>query len=260
MSNKRNNRKRDFFKNIEEKSEAEKLRLVWLGAISFMILFFGLWVSGAKSNFARLADYKVDYSSLPSFPENQSTDLAGILDESGEKIGGYMEENNTEWQALGDNYIEEQGILSEEGFSSLKFVGTESDGDAVLIKYAEYYKDIPVLGCDLVLSVDMDDNIAQKENNLVSGIDLVVDPKISLKAAGEIAEKECIDGGCIFKEGGLAIAKYEEGFYLVWKITLISDEAPSVKEVLVGAERGGIVSTVGEDETEEVNQTSNIAE
>lgn len=260
MSNKKNNRKRDFFKNIEEKSEAEKLHLVWLCAISFMVLVLGLWVSGAKSNFSRLADYQIDYSSLPSFPENQSTDLESVLDESGETISGYMAENETEWQAAGDNYIAEKGFLSGEGFSSLKFVETGNDGDAVLIKYAQYYKDIPVLGCDLVLSVDMDDNITEKKNSLATDIDLVVDPKISLKAAGEIAEKECVDEGYVFKEGSLAIAKYEEDFYLVWKINLVSDEAPSEKEILVGAERGGIVSVVGKDETEGMNQTSNIAE
>lgn len=260
MSNIRKNRKRDLFKNIENKSEAEKLRLVWLGAAFFMILVFGLWVAGAKSHFARLSGYQVDYSSLPSFPENQSMDLEGVLNESGEKIGGYMEESETEWQITGDKYIKEKGILVGESFSSLKFAGTGSDGDAILIKYAQYYKDIPVLGCNLVLSVDMDNNITEKENNLAAGIDLVADPKISLKEAAEIAEKEVIKEGYMFEEGGLAIAKYEEGFYLVWRIALVSDKVLGTKEILVGAERGGIVSAVGEDEIEEMNQTSNIAE
>jgi len=250
MFKKRKNKSQNFIKNIKNRSDEEKMRLTWLLFAPVMVGVFILWTASIKSNFACLSNpLSIDTSTLPDFPETDDIDLGGVLVKSGQKLEEYMDENNALLQSVGDEYLKGNKILDEDGFSSLKFVDSTGDNNSIILEYAQYYKDIPVLGkgVSLVVSLD-DDTVSERSRNLAAGIDLASYPKISLKDAGIIAEKEFQGKDLVLKEGSLAIANYEEEYYLVWKVVLVSDSEEETQEVLVGAEHGGIVSRVAVDE------------
>lgn len=264
MSNKGKNNQ-GFFKNIRNGSEAKKARLTWFLVILFMLGVFSLWLYGAQKNFSQIARSQlVDLSGLPGFPDDGIADvnLDGALKDSGKKVGEYLAASEAQRQAVGDDYIKEHKVLDTDGFSSLKFVGSKEEDGAILLEYAQYYKDVPVLGNVLVLSIAADDSsVTEKNNNLVVGIDVAADPVVSLKAAATIAEKENGDAGYVFKEGSLVIVGYEGKYYLAWKIVLASGEGVDTKDILVGAQRGNVIPMDAVLlEKEKGNQTSDIVE
>ena len=264
MFNRRKKPVRNFLKNIRKGSDAEKMRLIWFLVIFFMVGVFLLWVDSAQKNFARMSEHRLDTSALPNFPKLDDIDfnIEDTLKNSGEKINEYLAEDKAHWQTVGDKYIKEKVILDADGFSDLKFVDSKKDGDAVLLEYAQYYKDIPVLGYGLTLSANPDDgSVIEKEIRLAGGINLAVDPAVSLKAAGEIAEKAAGNDGYAFQTGSLVIVRYEGEFYPAWQIILVSNEDGSTKNVLVGAKRGNVISAdAALPENVEENQTSDIVE
>lgn len=252
-----------YLKNIRNGSDEEKARLTWFLVIFVMIGVFFLWAAGTRENFARLAGHPfVDSSALPAFPKTDKINLGGVLEKSGQQMAKYMAENEAQWQSVGDEYAKENKILDEDGFSSLKFIESKEENGAILLEYAQYYKGVRVLGKGITLAVlPEEDNVTEKNNNLVTGINLAVDPQVSLKAAGIVAEKENTDEDFVFKEGDLAIVNYEAEYYLVWRVVLASDAEAGMKEVLVGALRGNVVpAQAGLAETGGANQTSDIVE
>ena len=265
MSNRRKNRAQEFIINIRNGSEAKKARLTWFLVILFMLGIFFLWICGAQKNLSKMASSQlVDLSGLPSFPDAgiADVDLGGVLKSGGEKLNEYLAEDKAHWQDIGDRYIKEKNILVADDFSSLKFVDSWEENGAVTVEYAQYYKDVPVSGKGLVLSIAADgSSVVEKSNNLVVGIDVAADPVVSLKAAGAIAEKESGDTGYKFKEGSLVIVGYEGEYYLAWKIVLVTDDEVDTKDILVGAQRGGVIpmdAVLSEDK--KGNQTSDIVE
>lgn len=252
MANKIQNRIRGYLAGIRKKSPEERLRLMWLLVAVFMIGIFFLWTQQVRHDLSRLAGLPlVDTSVLPPYPEMPEIDVEKTLMESGAQLGDLAEKSDAEFRAAGDSYVLEKAPLSEEEFSSLKFVDAEVREEEILLSYGQYYKDIPVLGCGLVLAIAMDgDEISEKSDTLARGIELIVDPEISLKAAGNLAEKEIDDENFVFKEGSLAIAHWEEGSYLAWRIVFCAEVEGDeyIQEVLVGAQHGGIISRMGIDE------------
>ena len=265
MSNKGKNRAQGFLKNIRNGSEAEKARLTWFLVILFMLGVFSLWLYGAQKNFSQMTSSQlVDLSGLPGFPDDgiAAVNLDGALKDGGEKVNEYLAANEAQRQSVGDEYIRAHKVLDTDGFSSLKFAGSKEEEGLILLEYAQYYKDVPVLGKGLVLSVAADESsVVEKSNNLAFGIDVAADPVVPLKVAAAIAEKENGDASYIFKEGGLVIVSYESEYYLAWKIVLVAGEGADTKDLLVGAQRGGVIpmkSVLLEDE--KGNQTSDIVE
>lgn len=249
--------------DIRRKSPEEKMRLVWFLVIVFMICIFFLWADQVRHDLSRLAGSPlVDTSALPPYPAMPEIDVDKTLMESGAQLGDLAEQSDEEFKAAGDSYILEKGLLGEEEFSSLKFADAEVKDEEILLSYGQYYKDIPVLGCALVLTIAMDgDEITEKSDTLARGIELVVDPEISLKAAGELAEKELDDENFTFREGSLAIARYEDDYYLAWRIVLLAEVEGEeyTQEVLVGTEHGGIISRMGVDDLGRKDELGNVA-
>lgn len=258
MLNIRKNRTRRFFKDIEKKSEAEKMRLMWFCVIFFMSGMFGLWIWSAKNNLGRLGGSGVDFSSVPAFPEEKKAEVGATMDESGKKIGQYITQDLARSQDVGDKYIKDNGILADEEFSSLKFMKRTEEEKAILLEYGQYYKDIPVAGAGMMLSLDKETGtVNEKERNLMTGISLVVDPKVSLKEAEKIATENA-GPGYTAQGDELLIMKSEGDFYLAWKITLSAEDYPGTKDIFVGAQRGSIIAADPRDGQED-DQTSNIA-
>lgn len=245
-----------FFKNIEKEPEEKKMRIVWFWVILCMIGIFLLWITTACRNFANLSNYKMNFSGLPQYPKTENNiDIGKTLQQSQDALKEYEAKNQAQMQQIGDNYIKDNNILADDSFSSLHFVDAKSENAAEILTYQQYYKDIPVLGSNLVLSVNPQNNqVTEKQNALSSGINIAVDPVISAKDAAKIAEKEIKDPSYIFSEGKLAIAKQDKDFYLVWKTTFESAEKGDTKEILVGAKHGGII----QDQSSATNQTSDI--
>lgn len=265
MSNRRKNRVQESLKNIRNGSEAKKARLTWFLVILFMLGILFLWVCGAQKNFSQMASSRlVDLSGLPSFPDDgiADVDLGGALKSGGEKLNEYLAEDKAHWQGIGDQYIKEKNILVADDFSSLKFVDSWEENGAIAVEYVQYYKDVPVWGRGLVLFVSPNANsVVKSSDNLVTGVDLTVDPEIPLKTAIAIAQKEAGTGTYIFTEGTLVVVIYEEKPYLAWKIVLASGEGVDTKDVLVGAQRGNIIPMDAVLlENEKGNQTSDIVE
>lgn len=248
-------RVKKFFENIEKKSEEEKMRLIWFLTIFSMIGIFCVWLMGAISNFSNLGNDKMDFSGLPKFPETENVDLGGTLQEGQKILDNYASENKEGWEKIGDKYIKDNNILSSEGFSSLKLADVKEENGKALLTYEHYYKDIIVLGSDLVLAVNPENQeVSEKQNTLQKGIKLGVNPTITAQEASEIASKEIKNKNSVFKEAELVIAPYDGDFYLAWRTHFQPETGGEEEQILVGAERGGIIPAVSQKE----NQTSNI--
>lgn len=263
MAKTKQNRVRDFLARIRKGSAEEQVRLTWLLVIVFMAGIFFLWIYQAQRDFSQLAGRElVDASALPPFPSLPDLSIDKTLRESGEQLSNLMAESNEELEAAGDAYIRERDILPGEDFSSVKFSDAEMTDDEILLLYGQYYKDIPVLGCGLVLAMALDGGeISEKHRNLAEGIELAVDPQISLREAGELAEKEMADARFTFKKGSLAIARLEEDYYLAWRIVLENgaEGGADPQEILVGANHGGIISRIGVDDLGRKDELENVA-
>jgi len=234
------------------------MRLMWFFVIFFMVGMFGLWIWSAKNNLGRLGGAAVDFSSVPAFPEGKKTEVGTTMDESGKRIGQYIAQDAAMSQDAGDRYIRDNDIMGDDEFSSLKF-SKRTDGEKiVLLDYAQYYKDIPVAGAGMTLSLDKETGtVTEKTRNLISGISLAVDPKVSLKEAERIAAGS-VSGGYAAQGGELEIVGSDGDFYLAWKIVLSTEDRPDTKELFVGAQRGSIIVPDSEEGYED-NQTNNIA-
>jgi len=245
-----------IFGSICNISQENKVRLAWLVAAVFMVGIFFLWVEGVKENFSQMAGQKLmDASVLPEFPEMPDLDINKTIVDGSKRLNDALRKSDEELKAVGDAYIREKGIFADEEYSSLKFTDAEIGEEEITLTYSQYYKDIPVQGCGLVLSAAMDGgDIVEKSNTLVTGIELEIDPKISLKTAGDLAKKETGDGNFAFKEGDLVIVRHEEEFYLAWRIVLAAETEGNVykQEVLVGANHVNIISRTAFDELSDV--------
>ncbi len=263
MSNKKKNKIREHLAGVRKKSPEDRSRLKWILVIVFMVGIFFLWADQVTRDFSRLAGGQlIDGSVLPSYPEMPAVSASKTLMESGKRLGDIAEKNDEELKAAGDRYILEKDLLGEEEFSSLKFADAEAEDGEILLSYDQYYKDIPVLGCGLVLAITMDsDEIVEKSDTIARGMKISVDPEISLRAAGELAEKEAGDENFAFREGSLAIARYEDDYYLGWRIVLAAEVEGEeyMQEVLVGAEHGGIISRMGVNDLGAKDELGNVA-
>lgn len=255
MQKSRAERLKGIFKDIDKKSEAEKARLVWYLASFCACGVFCIWLASTGSSLSQLGSGGVDLSQLPAFPQLEPINLDEALQKSGEALDDYEKTSNAAWQERGSKYVAEQDVLAGDDFSTLKLAEVRKEEGAVILRYEHYYKEVPVLGSGLVLAADAkSEEISTREDNLKRGINLAVDPAISAKDAAALASKNT-DGNYAFSEAQLAIAEYEDNFYLVWK-TVFRAEAGEEKTILVGAQHGGIIpgdSTGG-------NQASNMTE
>lgn len=255
MQKSRAERLKNIFRNIDKKSEAEKARLVWFMASFCVCGIFCIWLYGTSSSLSRLGAGRIDLSTLPAFPQLDPVNLDEALQKSGEALNDYAASSNAAWQERGDKYIAEREVLLGEDFSTLKLSGVENGAGAVLLKYDHYYKDVPVLGSGLVLSVENDNQeITEKENRLQRGVEVVIDPELPAKEAAAIAGRE-LDDTFVFSAARLAIVKQAEGCFLVWK-TDFRSEAGEEKSILVGTKHGSIIPA----ETGKQDQASNMAE
>lgn len=235
---------RAYFKNAEKKSEEEKMRVIWIWTILFMIGIFGVWVINASRNLASLGQKGAEISGLPDFPKPEDIDINGTLQEGSEMINEYSEQSKAQWGKIGDAYIAEKNIFANDSFSILKLKDVKLEDSAIVLNYEHYYKNILVLDSRLVLAVDSKSKeVSERENTLKKGIDLSADPVVSAKEAADIAAKEINGSEYSFKEAVLAIAQEEDKYYLVWQTVFQKGDAVSdIRKILVGAKRGGILS------------------
>ena len=227
-----------------DRKEKERMKLFWSLVIFSMLGVFCVWLEGVDSNLRKLGGLEMDMAGFPEMPEGASSwnlnNILGGIDELNIKY----EEDFSSWQKAGDEYLDGKDIFGETGdFSFLRFIGADRKEDSIYLEYGHYYKDLPVLGSSLILVFDENSGeFLRFEDNLKKGIEIEIDPRISLKEAVLLAEKEIDEDGCIYADGNLAIAEYESNFYLVWDIIFAREEDETEYEVLIGAKNGGLVS------------------
>jgi len=246
----------EYFRDIDKKPEEEKIRLIWFLTIVFMAGVLCLFMANAASNISKLSKEEMDLSQLPSLSEVAGPDVTEALKAGKDAIEGLDSAVSVDWGKLGDEYIANKGLSADDGFSTLKAKDPYVEGDAIILDYEHYYKDVPVLHSVLELEVDaVSHAVSVRENRLKNGIDVAIDPKISAKDAAGKAEEEMADSGYVFKESRLAIAEIDGVFYLVWK-TVFAEEGKEDKVLLVGAMHGNIVTETeaAEDQTRNITQ------
>lgn len=249
------NKVKKFLEDIRGKSEREQKQVVWLLTAFSMVIIFCAGMLSIRTNFLNLGKSRMDLSGLPPFPAIEDIDFeAGLSADKNAET-----EKELKWKNAGDEYLQKKDVFGNDDFSSLKFAEIEKQEDgSVFLKYEHYYKDILVLDSSLILMSGLEDDeyaVSEYRNNLKNGINIAADPAISMKNAFGIAEKELQNTGYVAQEGKLAIAEYEEKFYLVWRVVLESAENGNNREILVGAKYGSIISS-----EKAVNQTSDITE
>ncbi|MDD3190197.1 MAG: hypothetical protein PHI66_00690 [Candidatus Pacebacteria bacterium] len=235
----------------KDRREREQMRLLWPLVIVSMLGVFCVWLAGVNSSLHKLGGVGVDITSLPEMPEVVGNwNLDDILSKA-EEIGvvGEEEKNLSSWQEAGGAYLDGQDIFGETGdFSFLKFVGVEKKEDSIYLEYGHFYKDLPVLDSYLILIFDeRSGEFLRLEDNLKKGIELEIEPRVSLKEAVLLAEKGIGEDGYMYEDGGLAVTEYENAFYLVWDIFFAKEEDMTEYEALIGAKNGGLVSVEKSD-------------
>lgn len=233
---------KNLFKSIEKKSEEKKMRMMWVFVIFFMVGVFLLWIMTVSRNFSDAAKFKMNFSGLPELPQTENMDIEKTLKDGQDALEKYASQSNEQLDKTGRKYIEDNKILADDNFSTLKISDVRQDKDTAILQYQHYFKEVPVLGSGIVLAVNMENGqVLETQDSLKKGIDIAVDPAIAAKDAQQIAAKEINNANYEFKNASLAICENEGKYYLAWKTVFESENGGDNKEVLVGAKHGGII-------------------
>lgn len=233
-----------LFRNLGDKSEEEKTKLLWFLVGFSMLIVFGLWFFNFNSNLSRLGSFSLDTSALPSFPETDQVERLGEIVEQGNEILESAGEGLSQeyWQKVGQEYLASASFFKDEDFSELKIAEVKDENGIVLMKYEHYYKELLVFGSNLVLQFNSQSGeFIRAEDALKKNIDLEIDPTISSQKSIEIAKQSFNNPDFAFKNSSLVIVSHKGKQYLAWHLFFDNLKSSSGAEIFIGAKNGGTI-------------------
>ena len=242
-------------KKIHDKSENDRIKIMWVAVVFCMIIILGGWFIIYKSNKNenRIAN---EISQMPSFPElqkniddinQQKEDFFGEITNMAEKVK--MEE-------IAINYVRENKLMNEENILNLKLKNIEKLENNWHLEYQQYYQDILVNDNNISFLIDdAEKKVISHSSNFDSDINLSsVEPKITKEEAYKIAKEDLNkslnnDSANNFdlKSSELMIYKNENSteYYLAWKLNIFSlSQVLGIRDYyyFIDAENGDVIS------------------
>ncbi len=242
-----------FLKRLEDRSEAEKAQLVWFMTLVAMLGVLALWSATSYRRLNLLLNSN-DGAAVAQLAETAGLDELGLGRqlEEGKNLLDRVEKFNEETLRMsGDEFIRQNRLLPEDGFSALELTEARWEDGAAVLNYGQIYKGVPVFGAGLVLRLMPESGaVAVVKDDVARGLDLSTDPALSAKEAGAIALRELADEDYALEAAKLAVVRTSAGDFLIWETELV-DATGAQQTIWVGAQRGSVV-------TPDENQLSNI--
>ncbi len=214
-------------KDIQEKPEDEKTKIVWALAIFFMIIIIGGWVSSFKNTKKELSN---DFNQivLPSFVdiESKMSDLDMTIRSVDDIKSEIISENERhQIEEIAKKYITENH--SENIYNNLNLTQIKKIDNDWKLEYQQLYQDILIEKNTISLTIDNSDETVR---SFVSTYDkeIVIDtiPDVKIEEAQGLIAAELNYDKIEFKDSGLVIykniVKSPTEYHLTWKIQVVS--------------------------------------
>jgi len=242
-------------KKIHDKSENDRIKIMWVAVVFCMIIILGGWFIIYKSNKNenRIAN---EISQMPSFPELQKNidDINQQKEDFFGEITDMVEKAKMEEIAI--NYVRENKLMNEENILNLKLKNIEKLENNWHLEYQQYYQDILVNDNNISFLIDdAEKKVISHSSNFDSDINLSsVEPKITKEEAYKIAKEDLNkslnnDSANNFdlKSSELVIYKNENSteYYLAWKLNIFSlSQVLGIRDYyyFIDAENGDVIS------------------
>jgi len=242
-------------KKIHNKSEEDRIRIMWIAVLFCMIIILGGWFIVYK-----LGDHKSkvvnEIPQMPSFSELQKN-ISGI---NKQKEDVFKEASDiiqkTEIESIALIYIKENELMSDNDILNLKLESIEKLENNWHLEYRQYYQDILVNDSNISFLIDgAEKKVISHSSNFDPDIELSsVEPKITKEEASEIAKKDLSeslnsDGNDNFDLKSSELAIYKSGnengkpveYYLTWKLNIFSLEPLCDYHYFIDTENGKII-------------------
>jgi len=244
-------------KEMQEKPEETKVRIIWVLAFLGVIIMAGAWYASLNFKSTPRNNDKSLFSSFPDFQKEInnigkiSGDYEAIVNDAiaeGEKleieeiVKNYITENNY----LGDSSIEQISA----SISNLKLKNIEKLKNNWYVEYEQYHNGHLVDGSKISFQVDSAEKkvIASESNFDPAIVSEIIEPKISEDEAFnliiEYSKKDNLDlksSQLVFYKN---IKKNPPEHNLAWKINVFSLEPAYDYTYFANAEDGKIISAV----------------
>ncbi len=239
----------DEVKNIRNKPENDRIRIMWLLVVFFMIITIGIGVLeflNKKSNFERFT--AMDTTKIPAYTQAVGS-LNKLSEETDKRIELIASEvEKAEMAEIAKKYIEENKLSEIGSIENLKLESISKTDGVWHLNFRQYYKGVPVERSNIGFTIDSSVKIATSSRfDYYPEIDLDVIPKISQEEAFEIAKKESkIDD---LKLNSSALIVYSDVStepaknYLAWKLNVMSSGPIYDYNYFVGARNGNIITS-----------------
>jgi len=240
-------------KNIHNKSEEDKIKIMWISVVFCMAIILSGWFVLYKLNKSENKIVNED-SRILSFSELQKN--IGDMNDQKENLFGEITDiaQKIELESIALSYMKENELIDEKSISNLKLENIEKLENNWHVKYQQYYENILVDDSSISFLInDAEKKVISHSSNFDPDIKLsTVEPKITKEEASEIAKKdlnESLDNGgdnnfdlkdselVIYKKVNENSAKY----YLTWKLNIISLEPLCDHSYFIDAENGKII-------------------
>jgi hypothetical protein len=244
-------------KNLQNKPEETKVRIIWALAFFGTVIMAGAWyISLGFNNTPR----NNDKSLLSSFPDFQKeiNNIGKISGEYKTVIGDVVAEGEKiEIQEIVKNYIIENNYLEslpvdqiDADISKLKLKNIEKLKNNWYVEYEQYHNGFLVDGSKISFQVDsLEKKIIASESNFDSSINIdIIEPKITEDETFDLIVKFSKKDNLDLKTSQLVfykdINKNPTEYNLAWKINVFSLEPAYDYVYFVNAEDGKIILAI----------------
>ncbi len=237
-------------KKIHNKSEENRIRIMWIAVLFCMIIILGGWFVVYK-----LGDHKSkvvnEIPQMPSFSELQKdiSDINKQKEDIFEEASDIIQKTEIESVAL--VYIKENELISDDDILNLKLKSIEKLENNWHLEYRQYYKNILVNDSNVSFLIDgAEKKVISHSSNFDPDIELsTVEPKITKEEASEIAKKDLSadlnNENFDLKNSELVIYKKTNKksveYFLTWKLNIFSLEPLCDYYYFIDAENGEVI-------------------
>lgn len=237
----------DIFSKIKEirnKPEKAKKRILWIMVFICMVIVFGIWIftftrpkgesdSPVDLNVGNYPNYGKLEKSLENMEKEKNAAVKNVE----------FELEKVKIAEIAQKYIEESDSTIGGRFENLKLERIEKGNDNWYLNYKQYYKNIPVDKSDINLTVSAGRVATIASINYYNDIDIDIKPEVEKEAAYEIARSKIKIDSLQLKSSQLMVyTDIGSGkHYLAWGLVVFSEKPSYEYKYIINAKSGDII-------------------
>ena len=233
----------EYIKNIHNKPEKTRVRIMWALVIFFSFAAAMVWgINFFYSQPQKLKINETKQSFWPTFRQSmENINQAG--DKLTEKISGDIEKEKID--EISRNYLKSNNFLEEDDAADLEIKEIKKQNGKWFIEYQQRYRGIPVQ--DNVISLVIEENsknVTSYSSSFDPYIAIETTPKITMETAYDTLIKKTGIEKPILKKSELIISKDINGkssYILNWKFNVFSKKSLRDFHYLVNTENKDII-------------------